>query len=203
METKGRNVTGIVMNICTAAGILACILLVAYGWKSGIFSSKESMEAFIGGFGIWGPVVFVLIQIVQVIIPILPGGISCVAGVVLFGPVMGFVYNYIGICIGSLCAFLISKRYGSRFVRSIVSPKTYERYVGWLEKGKKFDKFFALAIFFPVAPDDLLCYLAGLTRMTVKKFTAIIVLGKPASTMLYSIGLVSVMQLIPAFQGLV
>ena len=33
----------------------------------------------------------------------------------------------------------------------------------------KFDTFFMLAIFLPCAPDDLLCMLAGLTHMSLKK----------------------------------
>ena len=52
-------------------------------------------------------------------------------------------------------------------------------YEGWLEKGAKFDKFFAVAIFMPVAPDDFLCYLAGLTKMRSSRFLKIIILGKP------------------------
>lgn len=52
---------------------------------------------------------------------------------------------------------------------------------------KRFDKLFALAIFLPIAPDDFLCYLAGTTAMTWKKFTAIIVLGKPFAILLYSL----------------
>ena len=58
------------------------------------------------------------------------------------------------------------------------------------DKGKKFDKFFALAIFFPCAPDDVLCMIAGLTKMSWKKFSAIILLGKPASIAAYSMALI-------------
>ena len=57
-------------------------------------------------------------------------------------------------------------------------------------KRKKFDKFFAVAIFFPCAPDDFLCMLAGLTKMSWKRFSAIILLGKPGSIAIYSLALV-------------
>lgn len=102
---------------------------------------------------------------------------------------MGFLYNYVGICIGSIFVFLLSKRYGKHFVKGIVGAKAYEKYIGWVNRGKKFDKMFALAIFFPVAPDDILCYIAGLTKMNLKKFVAIILLGKPISIAIYSLGL--------------
>ena len=48
---------------------------------------------------------------------------------------------------------------------------------------------FAAAIFFPAAPDDLLCFLAGVTRMRFRKFLMVILLGKPLSIAIYSLGL--------------
>ena len=75
-------------------------------------------------------------------------------------------------------------------MKFFVKEETYNKYITWLEKGKKFDKFFAAAIFFPCAPDDVLCMIAGLTKMSWKKFSAIILLGKPASIAAYSMALV-------------
>ncbi len=184
------------MNISTIVGVILCALFVIYGIRTGIFSSQQAMEQFLGRFGIWGPVLFVLIQIVQVVIPIIPGGVSCLAGVLIFGPVMGFVYNYIGISIGSVGAFLISRRYGASFVRSMVKQKTYDKYIGWLNRGKRFERLFAIAIAAPCAPDDFLCYLAGLTSMKLKHFTGIIALCKPPSIIAYSLGLAGVVQVV-------
>lgn len=185
--------------ILTAAGLAACAVFFIYGMKNGLFASEEAMAQFLSGFGIWGPLAFVGLQVVQVVIPIMPGGISCLAGVLLFGPVWGFVYNYVGISIGSVLAFLLSKNYGKPFVKGMIGEKNYEKYIGWLDKGTGFDKAFAIAIFLPVAPDDLLCYIAGLTKMTLKKFTAIILLGKPGSILLYSLGLTGIMEAIKYF----
>lgn len=156
----------------------------------GIFTNQMQMEAFIRQTGIWGPLVFIIIQMVQVVIPVIPGGITCGVGVVIFGPWYGLLYNYIGIVAGSMINFYLARRYGQVCVRRLIKERTYEKYAGWLDKGKKFDKFFALAIFFPCAPDDALCLFAGLTKMTWKRFTAIILLGKPASIAMYSMALV-------------
>lgn len=80
-----------------------------------------------------------------------------------------------------------------------VIKKTYDKYIGWLDKGKKFDRFFAAAIFFPCAPDDILCMIAGLTSMTLKKFSMIIILGKPLALIAYSFGLSEVLKIIDHF----
>ena len=56
----------------------------------------------------------------------------------------------------------------------MISDKTYNKYIGWLDNQNRFEKLFALAIFLPVAPDDALCLMAGLTNMSVKRYTLII-----------------------------
>jgi len=180
---------GFYLNLATGCGLLMMGAFIAYGISHGIFKSQETMEAFLKPMGLWAPLLFLGIQAVQVVLPIVPGAVGCMVGVIIWGPVGGFVLNYLGICIGSVGAFLLSRRFGQPLVRSIASEKIYDRYIGWLDKGKKFDRCFALAIFFPVAPDDFLCYLAGLTQISLKKFTAIILLGKPFSIALYSMGL--------------
>ncbi len=185
--TKERRI-GLVMNTATIAGLIGVAWFFWYCYRRGIFQSQAALEQFLSGCGIWAPLIFTVIQAVQVVVPILPGAIGCLAGVLVFGPLWGFVYSYVGISVGSLCAFLLARRYGVPLVRSI-SPKNYEKYMSWLETGNKFEKFFAAAIFFPVAPDDFLCYLAGLTRMRFGKMAAIIFACKPFSIALYSTGL--------------
>ena len=95
----------------------------------------------------------------------------------------------LGIIIGSIIAFYLARQYGQQFVKSMVSENTYNRYINWLDKGKWFDYFFAFMMFFPVSPDDFLCMLAGLTKMTYKKFIIIILVFKPFTLAAYTIGL--------------
>ena len=71
----------------------------------------------------------------------------------------------------------------------LFSEKTIAKYSRWTEEKDRFARLFALAIFFPVAPDDFLCYLAGTTNMSWRKYTTIILLGKPFAIALYSLGL--------------
>lgn len=185
-----REKTRKLLNIATVISLSVIIVLTIYGVKTGLLTDREQLELLVKKSGVWGPLLFITIQMVQVVLPIIPGGITCGAGVVISGAWHGLLYNYIGIVAGSMINFYLARRYGQCFVKYFVKEETYEKYIGWLEKGKKFDKFFAFAIFFPCAPDDVLCLIAGLTRMTWKKFAAIILLGKPASIAMYSLALV-------------
>ena len=59
----------------------------------------------------------------------------------------------------------------SRQVRTQM-PQTQKKDKKSKSKGKKFDKFFALAIFFPCAPDDVLCMI-GVFNPKLKEVTFI------------------------------
>lgn len=168
---------------------------VVWAWGAGLFTDTEKLQALLEKSGILAPLLFVIVQAVQVVIPIMPGAIGCVFGVVFFGAFWGFVFNYIGICIGSVCAFLLARKYGMMFVQNMTGSKFYNKYQHFLEKENQFEKMFALLIFLPVAPDDFLCYLAGVSRMRLTRFTTIILLGKPAAILMYSMGLHQVLRM--------
>jgi uncharacterized membrane protein YdjX (TVP38/TMEM64 family) len=54
----------------------------------------------IASFGVYSPLVYVLIQMVQVIIAPIPGGAIEFIGGYLFGAKLGFLYSMIGLFIG-------------------------------------------------------------------------------------------------------
>jgi len=179
-----------IINTISIIGLGLSIALTIYFINLGVFKDINALRGLVGNSVILGPIIFMLLQILQVVIPIIPGGISSAAGVLIFGPYLGFVYNYVGISIGSVIIFLLGRRYGKPFILSMISDKTYDKYIGWLDNQSRFEKLFALAIFLPVAPDDALCLMAGLTNISVKKFTLIILLAKPLSIFLYSMALI-------------
>lgn len=177
------------LNLISLMGIACTVSLTIYFYHLGVFKDMNALQTLVGQSIYLGPLIFILIQIIQVIVPIIPGGISLAAGVLMFGPYLGFLYNYIGICLGSLILFALGRQYGKPFIQHLVSEKIYQKYSHWLDNDKRFEKLFALAIFLPVAPDDALCLMASLTNMSFKKYSAIILLAKPASIFLYSLAL--------------
>lgn len=188
-----------IFQVTTILGTVCLIGLILYFLSQGYFTDSTKLQALLNQTGIFAPLLFILLQIFQVIVPIIPGGASSALGVVAFGPLWGFIYNYVGLVIGSISAFLLVKKYGRSFILKVCDQKTYDKYIGWLNKGKTFDRFFAAAIFFPCAPDDILCMIAGLTSMTLKKFSMIIILGKPAALIAYSYGLSEILKIIDHF----
>ena len=139
--------------------ILSFIILLFFGfigYQSGIFSSPQNLEAFLKTAGIFAPIIFILIQIVQCVIPIIPGGVSCVIGVAFFGPLWGFVYNFIGISTGSIINFLLAKRYGKNIVLKLVSQNNYDKYISWIKKEKNLINYLQLQCLFLVL--QMICF---------------------------------------------
>ena len=175
-------------NFTTLVLIGALIIFSVYGYQKGIFTSRDQLELFIRQSSFWGPLLFIVIQIAQVVIAVIPGGLTCLAGVVFFGPWYGFLYSAVGIIIGSCINFYLARRYGEKFIRLFVNDETYEKTRKKFLTGKKFDVVFTAAILLPGAPDDVLCMLAGLTDMSWRKFLTILFLGRPVTIVVYSLG---------------
>ena len=175
-----------VFKIMTIIITTLLVIFLLYCLKKGFFSSPELIVNKVEKFGVLGPVIFLLLQIIQVVLPIIPGGASCLAGVLLFGSVYGFIYNYVGMIIGSTLVFLLARKYGIRFVKKICDEETVDKYVGYIRK-KKFEKIFIICILLPGFPDDLLCYVAGVSKLSLKRFLIILLLTKPLALLFYSI----------------
>ena len=179
-EKKMREVSPLlqkIINWSSIIGALATLAFCIWAYFAGILQSKETLSAFILQAGIFGPPLFIFLQILQTVVPIIPGHI------------IGTIYNYIGIVIGCAIIFHLARMYGPKFVQSMVSQKTYDKYINWLNEDKRFDRFFIFMMIWPISPADFLCMLAGLTNMTFKRYMTIIILCKPITLVIYTYGL--------------
>lgn len=193
LEEFGDNkIVKTVSNIFMVILLLGCVAFGVYGWHKGIFASPETLRDWVNSFGMTAPIIFMILQALEVGIPVIPGGVTLLAGVLLFGPWWGFWYNYVGIVVGSLATFAISRVYGQPLMHRLFSKESIEKYEHWTEDHGRFNKLFAVAIFLPGAPDGLICYLAGTTKMSWKTYTLIILFCKPLSIALYSLGVFGV-----------
>lgn len=167
---------------------IAGAVFFIHEYRAGHFESAETFKSYIEGFGIYGPIMLMFIQCIKVLYTIIPGAIGCIGGAMLFGPWVGFICSYIGICAGSIISFTLSRHLGVSFVQSLMGQRNYDRSMKWLNKRKKsYPIFLWLAICFPFSPDDFLCFFSGLTNISYKKFIIIILTAKPWTVLGYSL----------------
>ena len=74
-----------------------------------------ALEAWVLGFGVWAPVVFVALYAAAAPLGA-PGSALTLAGGVLFGPVWGSVYSLVGATAGASLAFLIARYVAAEWV---------------------------------------------------------------------------------------
>ncbi|MDY5842124.1 MAG: glycosyltransferase [Peptoniphilaceae bacterium] len=175
------------VSIGSVLSIVIMVVLGVLAFQHGYFTDPEKMRALIERSGIWGPLIFMLLQVFQCLIPIIPGGVTLVLGVAIFGPVWGFVYNFVGIQIGEILAFVVARILGLTFVRSMVSEETFQKYIGWLDRNQtKFNRFFIIMILLPGMPDDFLCMVAGLSKMSFGYFVFNLMWAKAPTVLAYA-----------------
>lgn len=157
--------------------IAACIFSIFY-WDLGEYlTSQEKIQEYISGFGIAAPIIFALIQILQVIISPIPGNITTLAGGALFGFWQAFAISSIAITIGSLISFSLAKIFGRRLVVWMVGAKRVTKYVD-IFMGKQ-RHMLAIMFLLPFFPDDILCFIAGITNMSFAYFLVLTLITRP------------------------
>ena len=175
------------MTIGLAALCGAFVVILAKSWLDGRFDSVETFQKYVAGFGLAAPLFLVAVQAAQVILPVLPGLFGCVVGTMMFGAAGGFWCNYIGISAGSIIAFWLARKYGSVLVSRMFPGEKYEKWATWAAGSRFYTVVLFLGMVLPLFPDDYFCYFTGLTKMSARKFVAIILLGKPWCILAYCI----------------
>ena len=146
--------------------------LVELGFTE-IIASADKLSEYIESMGVWGYIVFAVIQFLQVVAIPIPAMITTAAGTLLFGPLATAFISLGAIVLGSVVAFYIGRLFGDKVVSWIIGKEKTEKYSKLLyEKGKY---VFFLMMLFPIFPDDILCMVAGMTAMRFGFFFGTIV----------------------------
>jgi len=152
--------------------ILAAIVLVIIIFREplwDIFQSPKAIRRWVAGFGVLSPLFFILLQIIQVLLFIIPGEIPQVAGGYIFGLWLGVLYSSIGIIFGSVINFYLARLLGRAFVTRFLSSHKLQRFDAVMQTRKVHTAFF-LFFLIPGIPKDFLCYVAGLSPISFISF---------------------------------
>ena len=155
--------------------LVFCLIFTLVLQRTGffvLFKDSNRLQEYIQKAGIWMPLFYILLQFLQVVILPIPSIVSTVAGVALFGPLKAMIYSLLGIVSGSILAFYIGRRFGNKAVAWMVGEEALKK---WQKKLRGKDNFFLTVMFLlPLFPDDILCFLAGLSTMTWRYFILMI-----------------------------
>lgn len=88
----------------------------------------------------------------------------------------------VGVVAGSAVAFTLARRFGRPFVERVVDPDALARFDDFLDDGGTIALFVAFLL--PTFPDDVLCFLAGLSELPLRRFLLLVGVGRFPSFLL-------------------
>lgn len=168
------RLTLLTLILMTAALAVLYVMQITGLWDK--IDSVEDLRNYVSGFGGYAVFIFIAIQFLQVVVLPIPGFITVSVGVLLFGAFRGSVYSVIGIVSASIVAFFIGRVFGYKVAGWLVGKENLDKGLE-LVKGK--DKVILTFMFlFPFFPDDVLCFVAGLSSMSVPYYIVMITITR-------------------------
>ena len=150
-----------------------------------LLSDRENEKIFLSSFGPYAPVVFISIQILQVLFAPVPGEVTSFIGGYLFGATKGFIYSSVGLSIGSMMNFGIGRFLGKRYIRGLIPADKLERFDKIIRRQGIIIVF--LLFVFPGFPKDYLCLFLGVSAIPFQVFIILASIGRMPGTFMLSL----------------
>lgn len=150
-----------------------------------LLTDRERVTAYVRSFGHAAPLVFMAIQIIQVVLAPIPGEATGFIGGYLFGAFTGCFYSTVALTIGSWFNFCIGRFLGRKWVRRLVPRERIERF-DFLVRHQGMLVVFLLFLF-PGFPKDYLCLLLGISTIPMRVFLLLAMVGRIPGTLMLSL----------------
>jgi uncharacterized membrane protein YdjX (TVP38/TMEM64 family) len=164
--------------VALAVLVLIGLIVGASGWTPlrEMLSDPERLRTVVLGWGFWGPLALIGLQVAQVLLAPIPGQVLGLVGGYLYGPWLGTLINMTGTLLGSGLAMALARRLGRPLVQRFVSPAWLDRLDGLaMRRGSA---VFFLIFLFPFLPDDAACFVAGLSPLPLGELLLLVLLGR-------------------------
>jgi uncharacterized membrane protein YdjX (TVP38/TMEM64 family) len=149
-----------------------------------LYRDKQFLKDTVASWGWLAPVVFVVIQALQVIVSPVPGEMTGPVGGALFGTWWGLVYSTLGLTIGTLFCFWVGRKWGEPLVRPWLSEHNWNR-LNFIIEAEGAILCFILYVL-PGFPKDIISYLFGISPMPFWLFALVSTLGRLPGTWISS-----------------
>ena len=163
--------------------VLAAYLFVHFDLFR-FFRDKQQIVQFITSYR-YDELVFILLQIVQVVAAPIPGELTGFIGGYIYGSFWGTIYSTIGLTLGSWLAFMLARFFGEPLLEKVVKKEVFEKFDNFMEHKGILVSFLLFLI--PGFPKDYLCFIMGVSRIPTLTFIIVSTVGRFFGTMMLSI----------------
>lgn len=183
IKTFFRKNLGKIVGLIFLA-VLGFVFYECFFKYSYLFKDATTLRDWILSYGSYSVLIFLGLQVLQVVAFFIPGEIFQVAGGYIFGAYYGFFLCIVGSIIGGVVNFYIARVLGRPFIEKIVSKKD-----GWLlnkltnfsedpQHEFKLKKLIFIFYLIPGIPKDILGYICGITKIKFRDYIILSNLAK-------------------------
>jgi len=162
------------------SAVLLFFIYIGYEYYfkfSYIVKNPNILKEIVLSYGRLSILVFIFMQILQVVVFFIPGEFIQIAGGYIFGTFLGGIISLIGITIGSIIVYLIANSYGKPYVEKIIRNEKVKFFKKILKVGSKKIVVFMFYLV-PGIPKDALAYICGVSDISLKDFVIYSTLGR-------------------------
>jgi uncharacterized membrane protein YdjX (TVP38/TMEM64 family) len=180
--------------IFLAAGLLVSLGILSllgyiYLWPRlapyyALVADKEKISGLFRAAGDWAPIIYILLETVQVLTMFWPVPLEIMGGF-LFGLPLGLVYSMIGLTTGAVLAFLLGRWLARTYLSRIIDPAELQSFRQLMKREGALAAFIIYLI--PGVPKDFVSYVLGFTTLSVKFFVVAVAIFRFPSTFLLTL----------------
>lgn len=177
-------------------GIITAVLVIVFLGALTYFVGKpliqfvsepDKFRAWVESYGALGVLIFIGINMVQVFLAVIPGGPFEIAAGYAFGVIKGALICDFAMSLASVIIFSLVKKFGMKFVELFTDREKVEN-LSFLQDNPKSKAFMFFFFLVPGLPKDLMCYVAGLTKISIPYFAMINIVGRFPAILMSTIG---------------
>ena len=174
--------------ILIGGGVLIWLLRPTWAEATLNALNEDSLNTaieFVRGFGWWAPVISIGLTVLQTIIVPLPGQLIATANGAIFGVWWGTVISWIGGMLGGALAFTLGRSFGAPLIERWFKGNNNQ----WIERINRTNPFWVilLARLIPGLSFDIISYVAGLSRITMRDYLVATGIGIIPGTLAFNL----------------
>jgi uncharacterized membrane protein YdjX (TVP38/TMEM64 family) len=161
--------------------VLGYFFIPAFGsfvrdsWQVLTQADQEHINQYLKDFGVWGPLVLILLFTIQMFLIVVPSWLPIIAAVIIYGFWQGILISLTGIILASSLGFYIGINLGGTVLDKLIDEKKLAKLDYWITNYG----FWSIVLFriSPFLSNDAISFAAGMLKFGYRKFISATLIG--------------------------